>query len=562
MQKVISIIEHVKLRQTGYAVLLDKDGRYLSHKDEKKILTAVEKEISGGLKKNKPFAIEDDAVLANFSKRRGFTLLILQDKSDVLKDLRNIVTNIVVTGTGVLILAILAGIRFSLSITGPIETLNKTINKFSQGEKWVHAEVMSEDEIGDLAKNFNLMTSEVNKLRGGLEDLVEKRTEELSHAKEAAEAAYKVKSAFLANMSHEIRTPMNAILGFTQILKSREEDEKKLQHLNSILTSGSSLLSLINNILDLSKIESGKYEIALNKCSVESVVKETVTILSNEAFQKGLVLETEISEDVPDLVLMDELRIMQVLLNLVGNAVKFTDKGSVKVIVNCEFTDNKFVSLKITVKDTGIGIHKDDIKSIFEDFVQAKNRGNKFFEGTGLGLAIAHKLITVMGGTLSVDSVLGEGSNFIVFLPKVEICEEAAGYKKILPENKLRTVRFDNARLLIVDDNKENLKFMTNILEHRELNIKTAVDGNEAVDMAESWKPELIIMDLKMPGKDGYEAAEEIINLEIPVIACSATSANVESDRFKKCFVSFIPKPVDETLLIHNIMNSLIPSKA
>jgi CheY-like chemotaxis protein len=260
---------------------------------------------------------------------------------------------------------------------------------------------------------------------------------------------------------------------------------------------------------------------------------------------------------------MDELRIMQVLLNLIGNAVKFTDKGCVEVEVLCEPAGSaKFVSINLIVKDTGIGIHKEDIKSIFEDFVQAKNRGNKLFEGTGLGLAICHKLITVMGGTLSVDSEPGKGAEFTVTLPKVEVCEASIGYKKILPDNDLRIARFGGARLLIVDDNKENLKFMTNILEHRELEIKTAADGNEAVEMARSWGPELIIMDLKMPGKDGYEAAEEIVSLNIPVIACSATNVDVESERFKKCFVSFIPKPVEETLLIHNIMMGLVPSKA
>lgn len=392
-----------------------------------------------------------------------------------------------------------------------------------------------------------------------LEKLVQKRTAELNDAKDAAEYANSAKSDFIANMSHEIRTPMNAVLGFTEILREDAVEPHQKRYLDTIYTSGTALLHLINDILDLSKVESGKMELSPVPTSLKTLASEMHTIFYQKIDNKGLEYECRVDESVPPALLVDEIRLRQVLINLIGNAIKFTDSGSVSLSVKAvaEHPGSGRVDLELTVKDSGIGIPRDQHEKIFRAFEQVKGQSLKLYGGTGLGLAISTRLIALMGGKITLESEPGRGAAFTVVIPGVEITAEDA-LNNLKESFDTKSIEFEPAVILIADDIDYNREIITTFLKEWNISLLQAANGEEAVELALRHKPDLILMDMKMPVMDGYEASRQIHDApetaDIPIIAVTASTLKRDEAALSVISDGFIRKPLDKAGLVKEIM--------
>ncbi|OGG96863.1 MAG: hypothetical protein A2527_00345 [Candidatus Lambdaproteobacteria bacterium RIFOXYD2_FULL_50_16] len=384
---------------------------------------------------------------------------------------------------------------------------------------------------------------------------------EMIKAKDRAEEATRAKSEFLANMSHEIRTPMNAILGFAEILKGRIKDNQSKQYLESINASGKNLLALINDILDLSKVEAGKLTLEITPVSIAQVIQDVTQIFSQKIKEKGLELVIEMDPRVPPSLMLDETRLRQVLLNLVGNAIKFTAHGQIKVTVEVLVLTSELVNLRFLVQDTGIGLDPQFKSLVFGAFEQSPGQSNANFGGTGLGLAICRRLVSMMGGEIWVESDLGQGCQFYFTLPQVIIAE-------IDPDHTLEqiianesTIQFAPARLLLVDDIALNRDLFRAYLEGQPFSFEEAGDGAEAVQMATNQPPDLILMDYKMPIMDGMEAVKELsknpVTTKIPVICVTASVMRSTEQEIRKHFEGYLRKPLTKSELFFHLKRFL-----
>jgi PAS domain S-box-containing protein len=376
----------------------------------------------------------------------------------------------------------------------------------------------------------------------------------LLKAKEDAVSANQAKSEFLANMSHEIRTPMNSVIGFSELLSRSIKNEKQLSQVKSIQSSGKTLLKIIDDILDLSKIEANKVEINTSPIQLHSLMAEIENMFIFKADEKDLHFLIEYESPIPQIVYIDEIRVRQVLFNLIGNAIKFTDKGSVIVTVDTCWKYDK-IDLIFRIKDSGIGIPVDQQKAIFDPFTQQKNQSAKY-GGTGLGLSITKKLIEKMNGHIELESEVGNGSNFTVVLPNIKVSKKEDA--PVEEPFKYHQTEFEKGTILVADDNIENRKLIKALLDEFPLKIYEAINGEEAVSIAKKIVPNLILMDLRMPIMDGYEATEILktnqTTLSIPIIAVSASSSKViHSGRTKNIFDEYILKPFDANDLVEKM---------
>ncbi|KAA0140970.1 response regulator [Gimesia chilikensis] len=429
----------------------------------------------------------------------------------------------------------------SRGIVSPILELSRSAEKIAAGDVDHRIQVESQDEVGRLANTFNHM----------VEDLV--------IAQQEAENASKIKTAFLANMSHEIRTPMTAILGFAEIMRQRNQDSETLRHLDTIKKNGEYLLELINDILDVSKIEADKLDVEAIECSLTELVDDVKTLMEIRAIDKGLDLSIQVEGQVPNWIESDPVRLRQILINLLSNAIKFTREGTVQLVLRAVTLDSNEQGLQFDVIDTGIGMTETQLSRLFQPFVQADCSTTRKFGGTGLGLTICKRLTHILGGEISVSSEYSKGTIFTVTvktgnLQTEEYIDQTAfarqGKQNVLSQPK--SEGSESYRILVAEDGPDNQRLIRYFLQKAGHDVTLAENGLIAVKLAQEAVEkgnafDVILMDMQMPELDGYGATKQLraSGYRLPIIALTAHSM---SGSREECLAagcdSFATKPI------------------
>ncbi len=442
-------------------------------------------------------------------------------------------------------------------LTSNLEKIKKAADKISNNEKIEKIKFEGHDELSDLADTLYFM-----------QEKIDERTNQMKKAKDEAESANRAKSDFLANMSHEIRTPLNGVLGLTDLALKTDLNPKQKEYLEKVKTSSKALLYVINDVLDYSKIEAGRLDLENNIFELENVLQNIRDLFEYEIHKKGL--EFHIHSVANTTLIGDALRLTQILTNLVGNAVKFTNYGSISIDVKIIQEDEHYKKLKFSIKDSGIGVSKEVQENLFKEFSQADSSITRKYGGTGLGLAISKQLANLMSGDIWVKSVEGVGSEFLftATFGKVNENEISQEQKSDLEADEsslsYSTDALKGSKILLVEDNKINQIVALGMLEHLEVQTEVAFNGKEALDLARENDYDLILMDLQMPIMDGYEATKQILELpnhkNTPIIALSAAVMLQDKENTKASgMVAHLAKPIDQDELVAILLKWIQP---
>jgi signal transduction histidine kinase/CheY-like chemotaxis protein/HPt (histidine-containing phosphotransfer) domain-containing protein len=511
------------------------------------------------------------------------TLYIRANTDNVATHTNALIQYIVLVSLGSLLVAITVTAFLQNAISRPILRLTEAAQVITREEDYsIRVTSTSQDELGTLYRSFNQMLDALKSTHDQVANQaqqlakevgVRKRAEsELVGAKDAAEASNRAKSEFLANMSHEIRTPLTGILGFTDVLLAGGDDgevAKRHEYLTTIQASGQHLLGLINDILDLSKIESGRLEFESQACRVDTLVAEVVRVLQVKADEKSLDLNVRWETKIPQMVFTDATRVRQALMNVVGNSIKFTSLGSVEIVGRLIQTNDSAL-IELEVIDTGIGISKEAIDRIFDPFIQADNSVTRRFGGTGLGLAISRRIARGLRGDLTATSELGKGSQFLLRIDAGDI----SGVPLVMPA-AIERIRGGAAAahggqhklppidILLVEDGETNRKLITLMLKRAGASVATAENGELGVKAASAKAYDVILMDMQMPVLDGYSATRRLraAGTNVPIIALTANA--MTSDR-EKCLAAgctdYLTKPINADALFTAVHRAIEPA--
>ncbi len=477
----------------------------------------------------------------------GYTFGILVPRFSFGKAQARLIGALMITSILIMVISIVLSILWVRQLTKPLKKMTAVADRYAQGDYSEKLTVGSKDEVGRLSNSLQTMANSL--------------TEQI----EIADSANKAKSTFLSNMSHEIRTPITAVLGFNEMIL-RESDNKEITNYSeNIKTAGNTLLGLINDILDFSKIETGKLSIIPVNYDLSSLINDLVNMVKFRADEKGLSLAVDFDRNIPKYLYGDEVRIKQVITNILTNAVKYTDKGSITFHIGYEKdpADPECVLLDIFVKDTGIGIREEDMQKLFSKFERIDEKRNRNIEGTGLGMNITQSLLEMMDSTLNVESLYGVGSKFSFKLrQKVTGWEPLNDYEISYRESFRETQHYrssftaKNARILMVDDNETNLLVFKSLLKETLVNIETATSGKEAIVRAGETAYDIIFLDHMMPQKDGIETLHELKamtdspNVSTPVICLTANAiSGARAEYIGEGFTDYLTKPIDPTKL-------------
>jgi signal transduction histidine kinase/DNA-binding response OmpR family regulator len=463
----------------------------------------------------------------------------------------------------------------SVALTRPLQMLVTATRDIRAGNYDIDLVSGGDDEIGTLESAFILMNMEI---RRKVAELIESEALQRRYLRESmskqgqveqalqqAEDATTAKSEFLANMSHEIRTPLNAILGFSQLLQSAPLDGLHREYIVNLRQAGESLLRILNDVLDYSKMEAGQLELVNERFDLRHLMSAVAQLFSFQLLEKNLSLRVRVDDAVPTHLLGDALRLRQILVNLVGNAIKFTERGAIEVSVNSPQRTDQGLTLKFSVIDSGIGMDALQVSRLFASFAQADSSITRRFGGTGLGLSICRQLVGLMGGGISVESVPGVGSSFSFTVNLAESQSQSQSQSQLGTEPSDEPVMPDHGtslrdlKVLLVEDNPVNVIVARAFLDGLGLQVTTAVDGLQAVEQALGANFDVILMDLQLPGIDGLEATQRIRaqlgNSAPPIIALSASDMKTDHDACLAVgMVDHVSKPIMRDQLIRVLL--------
>ena len=568
MELLEESVAEVTVYENGRAFLISTDGDLIYHEDYpqgidfENLSTQEQKYFSDVLNEELDvvnlFAGRDGTQQKLVLKelKNGMILGIYAPVSEINAPQSALLKQQLMLSVVIFILATVIMMLWVRSITRPLKKMTAVAEHYANGNFDEEMSVQGEDEIGILSRSLQTMSTS------------------LKQQIEIADSANRAKSEFLSNMSHEIRTPINAVLGMNEMILRDTKDKKILDYAGNVRSAGRTLLSLVNTILDFSKIESGKMEILPVVYDTASLINNLVNSISERARDKGLKLNIRIDETIPSVLFGDDVRVSQVIMNLLTNAVKYTKEGSVTLSISTDSRTEEEIRLAVKVSDTGIGIRREDMDKLFESFARIEEKRNRNIEGTGLGMAIVSRLLQMMDSKLEVESTYGEGSAFSFVIKQKIIDQEPLGdYRERVRENQSRQSeeecpRMEGARILVVDDYDMNLSVMRNFLGLYGIVPDLAASGTEAIEAVNRKDYHIIFLDHMMPGLDGIETLARLkeyhlIKEGMVVIALTANAVVGARDTYMQAgFDDYLTKPIEvkklEETLLHYLPKDLV----